>query len=203
MFSLKKVLCSAALILAMSIPAHAADFSAQETKAMGVFLSNFTELGFFDVNAAEFLDEKAPGDMIRFGIWHNYVNSFKSRVRQCSDKKCQWGSLTMDGKYVQESLKRYFDYTLKKLPTVENSDPPYHFDGKLYHFEGADGEAVYYAAVLKAAKTADGNISMEGEVYNAEDRKDILGTFKALAKPHTWNGKKTWALLELKTTIKE
>ena len=109
----------------------------------------------------------------------------------------------MDGKYVQESLKRYFDYELKKLPTVEDSDPPYHFDGRLYHFEGADGEATYYAAVKKAVRTGDGLVRMSGDIYNAEDEKDVLGTFTAVARPHAWNGKKTWALLELKTTVKE
>jgi len=203
MFSLKKACCAAFLALALALPAHAADFSAKDLKSMSVFLSNFTELGFMDVDAAAFLDEKAPGDMIRFGIWHNYVNNFKSRIKRCRDKGCPWGSLTIDGKFVQESLKRYFDCELKNLPTVEDSDPPYHFDGRLYHFEGADGEATYYAAVRKAERTGDGLVRMSGTVYNAEDEKDVLGTFTAVARPHEWNGKKTWALLELKTTVKE
>ncbi len=203
MFSLKKACCAPLLLLFLALPVHAADFSATDLKSMSVFLSNFTELGFMDVDAAVFLDEKAPGDMIRFGIWHNYVNNFKSRVKQCNDKNCQWGSLTMDGKYVRESLRRYFGYELKKLPTVEDSDPPYHFDGTLYHFEGADGEAVYYAVVNDAKIAKDGLVHMGGDICNAEDKEDILGTFTAIAKPHTWNGKKTWALVELRTTVKE
>ena len=64
MFSLKKTCCAAFLVLSLALPAHAADFSAKDLKSMSVFLSNFTELGFMDVDAAVFLDEKAPGDMI-------------------------------------------------------------------------------------------------------------------------------------------
>jgi len=203
MLSLKKLFCAAALAAFMVLPAQAADFSAREMKAMSVFLSNFTELGFMDVKADEFLDEKAPGGMIRFGIRHNYVNNYKTRVKECTVKDCKWGSLVMDGIYVRESLKRYFGYDIKQLPTIEDPDQPYYFDGKQYHFEGADGEAVYYAAVKNAEFSGDGLVHMSGLVYNAEDKEDVLGTFKAMARPHTWNGKKTWALLELKVTVKE
>ena len=191
------------LFLFLALPVHAAEFSAQDMKAMGVFLSNFTELGFLNVKASEFLDEKAPGDMIRFGIMHNYVNNFKSRIKPCPVKDCKWGSLVIDGAHVRDSLKRYFNHDLKQLPSVEDADPPYHFDGKNYHFEGADGEAVHHAAVTKAETGKDGLVHMSGEVYNAEDRKDVLGTFTALARPHTWNGKKTWALVELNTKVGE
>jgi len=203
MLSLKKLFCAAALAALIALPAQAADFSAREMKAMSVFLSNFTELGFMDVDAATFLDEKAPGDMIRFGIRHNYVNNYKTCVKNCTAKDCKWGSLVMDGTYVRESLKRYFGYDIKNLPTVEDSDSPYHYDGRNYHFEGADGEAVYYAAVKKAKLSGDGLVHMSGVVYNAEDKEDVLGPFKAMARPHTWNGKKTWALVELKVTMKE
>ena len=56
---------------------------------------------------------------------------------------------------------------------------------------------------MKAQTGKDGLVRMSGEVYNAEDRKDVSGTFKAIARPHTWNGKKTWALVKLQTTFKD
>lgn len=202
MFSLKKISCAAVLCLCMALPASADDFSSEEMKAMGVFLSNFTELHLMDVDASSFLDEDAPGGMVRFGIWHNYVNNFKSRIKKCSDKNCPWGSLTIDGKFVQESLKRYFNFELKKLSSTEDSGMQFHFDGKLYHFEGADGETVWYAAVKKAEKIRGGLVRMQGDIYNAEDRNDVAGTFAAVARPHEWKGKKTWALLKLKTDMK-
>lgn len=177
----------------------AAGFDAKTMERMSTFLSNFTEIGMVNFQASEVLDPQNPGDMIRFGIWHNYINKFKSRVATCTKDGCQWGSLTMDCKYVKDSLKRYFDYDLERCISVENSDPPYHFDGTRYHFEGADGETVYHARVRFAEKLADGNIQMQGVVYNADDESSILGTFTALAKPHTWQGKSTWAIISMNT----
>ena len=180
----------------------AADFDAKNMERMSTFLSNFTELGMVNFQASEVLDPQNPGDMIRFGIWHNYINNFKSRVATCTKDGCQWGSLTMDCKYVKDSLKRYFDYDLERCISVENSDPPYHFDGTRYHFEGADGETIYHAKVSSAEKLADGNIRMQGIVHNADDESDVLGTFTALAKPHTWKGKSTWAIISMNTKFK-
>lgn len=178
-------------------------YSAADLKKMSVFLSNFTELGYMNFDAEEFTDETAPDDMIRFGIWHNYINNFKSRISRCKKKDCTFGSLVIDGKYVTESIKKYFDVDYKKLASVTESDIPFHFDGKLYHFEGADGEAVYYARVDEAEKNAGGQIVMRGEIYNADDEKDILGTFQALAKPHQFGGKNTWAILSLQTEFSD
>ena len=138
--------------------------------------------------------------IIRFGIGHNYINNFKSRVKKCAEKDCEHGSLTIEGKFVQESVKKYFDLELENR-SVMDSDPPYFFDGRLYHFEGADGEAVYYAEV-KTASREGGVIRMSGELYNAEDRKDRPATFQAVAKPYKWNGKDRWAILSIRSEFK-
>ena len=37
----------------------------------------------------------------------------------------------------------------------------------------------------------------------ADGKKDILGNVTALAKPHTWKGKDTLAIVSLKTQFKE
>ena len=167
-------------------------------------MSNFTEVGLYDFDIKKSGDDDAlhlggdPSnpDLIRFGIWHNYINNYKSRIKKCTKKNCEYGSLTIEGKFVAESVKKYFDIDLKNA-SVEDSDPPYHFDGKFYHFEGADGEAVYYAEVKEAVK--EGNIiRMTGEIYNAEDKDDRPFAFEATAKPYKWNGKDTWAILSLK-----
>ncbi len=194
------LLCVSALVCCLPLRAEAEGFSASTLKRMSVFLSNFTEIGMMDFEAKDVLDPQHPGDMIRFGIWHNYTNNFKNRIKECRTSGCEWGSLTMDCKYVKESLLRYFGYSLAQCPTVENTDPPYHFDGKLYHFEGADGEAVHYARVNKAQTLSNGQIRMNGVIYNP-DTEEILGNFTALARPHTWNGKATWAIINMKTTI--
>ena len=185
--------------------APAKGVTAQQLKLMSTFLSNFTEQGFydFDVKKGEdddgtlHLGDPSNNDLIRFGIWHNYINNFKSRIKKCAKKDCEYGSLTIDAKFVAESVKKYFDINLKHH-SVKDADPSYHFDGKLYHFEGADGEATYYAEVKKAEKK--GNVvTMTGEIYNAEDKDDRPYAFEATAKPYKWNGKDTWAILSMRT----
>ena len=180
--------------------------SAQELKLMSTFLSNFTEVGLCDFD----LKESGPddiqhlggnagmADLIHFGVRHNYVNNFKTRIKQCSKKDCEHGSLVIDAKFVAESVKKYFDIDLKHR-TVEGGTP-YHFDGKLYHFEGADGEFVYHAKVNEAKKEGD-VVRMTGYIYeaDAEEEEERPDTFEAIAKPHKWGGKDTWAILYMKT----
>lgn len=186
--------------------AQAADFSKAKLKLMSTFLSNFTELGFMDFDVKKdgnddvlhLGGDASNPDLIRFGIWHNYINNHKSRIKPCPVKDCTHGSLVIDAKFVADSVKKYFVINLKHK-SVDHTDPPYYFDGKLYHFEGADGEAVYYAEV-KQATQEDDVVRMTGDIYNAEDKNDRPSTFEATAKPYKWNGKDTWTILSLKTT---
>ncbi|MCR4665757.1 MAG: hypothetical protein K5657_00485 [Desulfovibrio sp.] len=186
--------------------ARAADVSQPEMKRMSTFLSNFTELGFmnFDVqkdgdeNLLHFGADPSDPDLIRFGIMHNYVNNFKKRIKKCSTAGCKYGSLVIDATYVAESVKKYFGINLKHA-SVENSDPVYHFDGKQYHFEGADGEAVYHALVKEATLT-DNVVHMKGDIFNAEDKDDRPSTFEATARPVKRDGKNSWVILSFKST---
>lgn len=204
-----RVLSSAAALLLLLFcvlaPAScgAAEPDAAELKRMSVFLSNFTELGMRNFTAKEVLRTDNPRDMIHFGVWHNYVNNFRSTVETCKDKQCRWGSATMLCSHVQKSLRRYFGYDLKQCLSAEGDQHnSYHFDGTRYHFECADGEATYYARVQKAVKRNDGLIEMSGYLYNAEDEGDVPAFFAALAKPHTWQGKSTWAIVSFRTVYK-
>jgi hypothetical protein len=57
--------------------------------------------------------------------------------------------------------------------------------------------------VKEASKNGSGQIIMTGELYNADDESDILGTFVAAAKPYKYDGKNTWAIISLKTEYGE
>jgi hypothetical protein len=147
-------------------------------------------------------------DLIRFGTRHNYINNFKSRIARCKVKDCPHGSLVIDAKYVAESIKKYFGADFKDHRSVKPDydsykEYEYYYDGKLYHFEGADGEAVYYARVDKAAQNSSGQIVMTGELYNADDKDDKLGKFEAVAKPYKYGGKDTWAIIGMETDFYE
>ena len=150
------------------------NFSAADRKAMGVFLSNFTEIGMMNFTADDVLDTAHPYEMIRFGIWHNFMNN-RSRIQCLSASH----------------------------PDSASPSDRFHFDGTRYHFEGAAGEAVYHARVDGARQGADGLIEMNGIVYSADDEKDILGSFTAQARPHIWKGKNALSIVSLKTQFRE
>lgn len=190
---------AAAGILTSAPRGEAKGFSAAELKRMGIFLSNFTEIGYMNFSAEDFLNGDDPADIIHFGIRHNYINNFKSRIALCKNRNCEWGALVIHGKYVKESIKKYFGADFSNLVSVTDRDLPYYYDGTYYHFDGSDGEAVYYARVDEAVRDYEGMIVMRGEIYNYADKKDILGKFTALAKPHTFGGKNTWTILRMET----
>ena len=177
------------------------NFSAAELKLMSTFLSNFTELGFFDFDAATLLKSDA---IVRFGVWNNYVNNYRSRIAECRVKNCPHGSLVIDAKYVAESIKKYFDADFKDHRSVKPDyefykEYEFYYDGALYHFEGADGEAVYHARVDRAVQNSSGQIVMTGELFNADDEDDKLGKFEAVAKPYKFGGRDTWAIIAMRT----
>ena len=186
------VVLAALLALTLACGASAAQFGKDEMRRMSVFISNFTEVGLYDFDL-----DLDVSDLIRFGIRHNYINDYKSRIKLCKDKECPHGALTIEGKFVVESVKKYFDLDLKNQ-SVTDSDPRCHFDGKLYHFEKAEGETVYYADVQQASREGK-VVNMSGELYNVENKKERPAKFQAVAKPYKWNGKDTWAILSLET----
>jgi hypothetical protein len=212
-------LITSALLISQELQAQT---EVSDLKKYSTFLSNFTELGFMNFD----LKENGPDDMlhlgnmahpensnpdlIRFGVEHNYKNNFKSRVVASKIEDDPNGALTIDGKLVQESVLKYFDLKLVNQ-TVDQSDPPYYYDGKLYHFHGADGEANYQANVKKVRQEGD-IIFLTGTIYDAEAMfnddgtdpdKYAEGTFEASAKPNKFQGKDGWSILSFKTQWEE
>ena len=185
------------------------EFSAAELKRMGIFLSNFVEQGDFCFHAKEL--PAHPDWMNKFGIRHNFIN-IKSRVRQCAEKNCKWGSLVLEGKHVTEAVKKYFgvDYEPVNAEVQGDTPIPYHYDGKLFHFtmehefERYGGEAEWnksnkvHARVDEAVLLPTGLIRMKGEAIVEKD-KSLGGALTALARPHKYGGKDTWTLVSLWT----
>lgn len=186
----------ALLLFASCAPAALVELKpgADELKRMSIFLSNFTEVGFFEIEDVSWL---TGDDLVYFGIRHNYINNFKSRIRPCKVKNCPYGSMTIEAKWVAESVKKYFDIDFKHHDDAEKPLKA-HYDGKLYHFDGSDGDVVYYAQVQTVAR--DGNVfHFKGHLYNIANKKEIPALFRATAKAHTFGGKRTWALLSIET----
>lgn len=181
---------------------------AQQLKLMSTFISNFTEVGLFDFDVDEGGSDTvlhlggtpSKPDLIRFGILHNCVNNFKSRVKPCPVKGCKYGPLVIDAKHVAESVKKYFDIDLEHS-SVDQPDAYLrcHFDGKCYHFEWADDYPPHQAKVKKATQEGE-VVVMTGVIPDPEDANAPPRTFVATARPHKWNGKNTWAILSMRTT---
>ena len=176
-------------------------FSPDSMKEMSAFISGFAELGMLNFKAGELLDEDNPEKMIHFGIRHNYVNNYENRVQECKTQNCPFGSLTIDGKYVQESVGRYFGCDLEQCSTVESEDYYYYFDGERYHFDGgAAGKKIYYALLGRAWSSDAGLVEMMGCIYNVET-DELAGYFNAVARPRKWDGKDTLTILSMETNL--
>lgn len=209
--SLGITLCSVFLILvstgSLSAEGTRVKFTPLELKKMNEFVSNITELGFlnFDLKSEgsdEILHLGNPNnraDLIRFGVRHNYLNHFKETISSSGSEKGS-ESLSIEANYVAESVKEFFDLELEHL-SVPEADPTYRYDGKSYHFDGSDGEVYYHARVKTAVRRADGQLVLDGEIYDIENNGERLGDFTALLKPHTFQGEKTWAVLQLTTAF--
>lgn len=169
-------------------------FSSAELKRMSVFLSNFSEQGLTNFTAAQILEATPPRDAIRFGIWHNYINNYKSRIATCS-KGCEGSCMVIDGRYVTETLKKYFGEGVK-LQSV----PGYRYDGKQFHFQAADGAGNPFVKVLSAQKLADGTVGMDGILYNPDNDMQQGGAVKAIARPQTVNGKASWIIVQMSSS---
>lgn len=219
-----------ALLLLSARPASAADDwqmitpRPEEMKKLSTFLSNFTELGLYNADTAESGDpgilhlKSARGQMhlIAFGIRHNFINNFRSRIRECTTPGCPYGDSTIDAKYVRASVKKYFGLTVQdssidddfiqedmKAGDHNGILMAAHFDGARYHFPAADGEATYYARVEKVFGNSGGQLLLTGYIYNSEDEKDRTGTFTAVVRSAGSDGKGGWHLVSLESRFRE
>ena len=205
---MKKFLLALVLVFALSAAAFAAT-SQKELDRMGIFISNFTEVGMFEFDLEEFGDDTAIhlgdpnnfGEFLYFGIMHAYINAPKS-IKKCRDKTCEYGDLTVDGNTVINAVKKYFDVEIKPQSDLNRTPAIYYNKSdKLYHFEKPElPEPTYYAQVKNVKTSANGKIiTMTGDIYNFNKKSERPATFTATAKPHKWQGKNTWAILSLTT----
>ena len=200
---MKRKLFTALAILSLVIMTLGASRKSDELKRMSIFVSNFTEAGLsynFDVDEDSDSDLTHLGkpenvsELIRFGIIHNVINNPNTAIKKCTDRKCEYGHHIISGQSVAASVMKYFNKSIKN----QSIDGECYYDGKNYHIEASDWkpDTVYYADVQNVEY--EGNlVVMSGEIYNVKNRRDRPATFLALAKPHVWNDKDTWAIVTL------
>ncbi|MBQ7576966.1 MAG: hypothetical protein IJT21_01725 [Synergistaceae bacterium] len=211
------------ILLTVVLFTMGADSKNDELKRMSTFISNFTEANYYDFDVQRNGDEgmthfgnsSENEGLIFFGIAHNLLNN-KSRIKNCPDKNCPYGSKIIDAKFITESVRKYFDLPVKHasilgtLPEgAEDGDPAdepeqAHFDGKNYHFNPATftSDTLLYADVQKVSRQGK-IITMTGEIYHSNNKSIRPATFTATAKPYKFANKDTWAILSLKFSWKE
>lgn len=206
---MKRKILAVLLVLAVMFSMGAAKKD-DEIKRMGIFISNFTELGMYEFD----LEEEGPdeilhlgdpynmGELIKFGIGHNIINN-KKLIQKCTRKNCEFGSSTIAKESVAASVRKYFDLPVKHQK-VMGDIPQVDYDGKLYHFDKRDwaNDTIYYADVQHVEKGKN-FVTMEGELYELENPKHRPATFVAKAKPYKFNNKNTWAILSLSVEWQE
>lgn len=215
---MKKFLLSVLLIFVFCCAASAVD-QTPEMKKMSVFISNFTEAGFFNFdledgdNDGEALSEyEEPKthlgnpanitELVKFGIIHNLINNYNSRIKKCKDKNCESGNLTIDKKFVFESVKKYFglDISRKDLSVIaEDPSAVFSYDGKLFHFDADSfrepgNDKIYFADVQGVTKRGK-NLLIAGDIYNSKKITDRPGMFAATVRPV--NG--SWIIIDMTT----
>ena len=215
---MKRFLCAVAVVLCMAGSALGA--GKQDIKRMSVFLSNFTEAGLFnfDIRAEPYADENErteeirlhlgmpenSDELIRFGIIHNLINNYKSRIRKCKDPECEAGALTIDRKFVEESVRKYFGLRLTDEDFDSLSEKPsvvFSYDGKLLHFDAEsfrepDNDTVYYAEVEDIDEGRYTTAS--GYIYDSKRPSRKAGTFSAFVVPSG----KSWLIVSMSTRWK-
>ena len=206
---MKKNFLAVLLIFAVLVSMGAAKKD-DERKRMGIFISNFTELGMYEFDIEEegsdevlhLGDPYSMGELIRFGIGHNIINN-KKLIQKCKRKDCEFGSSTIAKEAVTSSVRKYFDLSVKHQKVLDGA-PEIDYDGKLYHFDKRnwDNGTIYYADVQYVDKGKN-FITMEGELYELDNPKHRPATFTAKAKPYKWNNKDTWAILSLSVEWQE
>ncbi|MEN1986165.1 hypothetical protein [Paenibacillus hubeiensis] len=145
------------------------DLSSSESKKLGVFLSNFTELQLFKFDAKKINNS----DLIRFGVWHNYINNFNSRISSSN------GKLYITKSSVETSILKYFNIKFSNHRSVLNLK----YNGKGYTFDGADGERVFYVQVDELYDMGSNNYRVYGHLYDPDyPNDDLVSRVDAIVK---------------------
>jgi len=194
---MKKISVLGLLVLSMLAAACGGVYAAAEpvkmkldaatTKAMSIFISNFTELDMYEIPDAA---KMGYDELVHFGVGHNVINNPK-QIKKAG------GKLSVAGKQVGESVKKYFARDMTPSASAEYEGAGYDYSKGSFVFATPANRVIYYARVSEAYKEGD-RVLMTGEIYNLKNPKDIRGPFHAYAKPWKYGGKDTWALLSLR-----
>ena len=217
---MKKLFYAALIFFLFTICTSAFALSDNDKKRMSSFVSAFTEAGFFNFD----LEDKEPDsdenlneyeepsvhlgtaanvtELIRFGIIHNLIQG-RDNLKQCRDKNCESGALTLDKKIVFDTVRKYFGLDIsKKDLSILTEDPTvaFSFDGNLFHFDEDSfsepgNDTVFFADVQGVTKRSGGYLMFAGDIYDSKRTTNRPGMFAAIVKPV----KNSWVIISMTT----
>ncbi|MEK5141442.1 MULTISPECIES: hypothetical protein [Paenibacillus] len=158
---------------------------AAEMKKLGTFLSNFTELNLDEFDAKRVNN----AELIRFGVWHNYINNFNSRISTSN------GKLFISKTHVETSIQKYFNTQFRNHRSVNG----FGFNGKGYIFDGADGMPVYYVRAQDVFDLGQNKLRVRGVLYDADSPStEMVSEVEAVVKKVKVQNNISYALVTLK-----
>lgn len=196
MFVITMGVVSAATAAAANAPADD-----KTMKAMGVFLSNFTECGFYNTTREEMTADNE--NLVNFAICHLRINAWKKSftlIPGCElggDEKCSHGDHMVSADKVARVVKKYLDYDMKKHAGTSQ----YYYNKGFYYLYAADGEQTMNAVVRKVRKLDNGNFEVSSSLFNTEtqDRPSTDDIHMvSVIKPYVFESKNTWSLVSTK-----
>jgi hypothetical protein len=195
-------------------PGLLAKISDAEARALNIFFSNFCETSFGDFNAKA-RDDQA---LIAFAAHHNVINNRKLFKEDKAEGKAYIGKGTVDA-----TIEKYFG--LKGVTPQSAEDGFVIYKNGKYYWDDVFESAPWFAGgqAVSLTDNGDGTLFATVELYKDNDafQKDaakvnikdfyapkkswkgktasyyeLSSTWSAVIAPHTYNGKKTWKLLE-------
>lgn len=195
-FATLLLFCLCLLTSASAAAETGMDVNPDELDRMSDFLSDITRCHLLNADAGGITRQS----LIDFAIQYEGRKG-PGNIGDCELEDCDFGTQTLDEKYVRETAKKIFDIDFDSRGDASEL-PEGFYDGKLYHFELTLGDiSTYYHARVKDVFELDGLIKMTGEIYIPGFDEFKPAAFEATVKPWKYDGRDTWALVTLKSEV--
>jgi hypothetical protein len=141
--------------------------SAEETRQLNTFFSNFSE-ALMEPFTRDNQDDK---NLIDFAILHNYINNYARFERGRAEHQVK-----IKASYIDETTRRFFGKTIPHPQPDPDRGIEYH-EG-WYHCTDASGEAYYFSQVASLSDQGKGLYTATIKVYVAGSgwTGDVHGT---------------------------
>lgn len=171
-------------------------------KRVGVFLSNFSEVGIMNTTHQDLISN--PELLVHFAVRHQWINNRKYFVKDpdCDEsvsapEYCRTqGDMLITTSMLPPVTKRYLDYDMNSFPTV----PGYYFENNYYRLSSKKDETPQVKATV-AELQENGTVVVRGRIYYPDCASCIDPAnppqVTARLSERIYNGKDYWTLISI------